>query len=262
MNGRKKLGLLAGAMLAAMLLLLAMRPVSPELALVVQEYRADRKMPPPALGPSVGGEEIYAIIQASNASRRKLCFFVHMDMRRPGSSDFCLAPTRLLSLTADGGWRDRYSPAICRHQIILAPSETVTFPARIDSERPCKVEFRYSLARSSNRLYQKLPQWLTTRLLWSKTNCVATTELIRVPPAIIEEAARVRVQLKAERRQLYEQIEQSRKLALRRAWRPPLPLMDDVEESAVDVDAQVFPIHNEFAKASVLPIDNEFITPR
>jgi hypothetical protein len=109
------------------------------------------------------------------------------------------------------------------------------------------VEFDYSVVRAPNRLWKKLPQWVTSQLPFGRTNRIATTEVINVPPKIREQAASLRAAADADLRKERERITRERERARRQAWRPPLlPLPDSDEPFDNSRDAGVFgSIENE-----------------
>ena len=112
-------------------------------------------------------EYICAIIRMTNAGPRTVSY--HADMDTPGYSTFNLEPK---------GWTESRYVFRCGlvHRVrTLAPRETVTFTAIIESDKPCKIGVSYDDA--SRKIH--FPDWLVQRLPWLRHESLAMTSVIR-----------------------------------------------------------------------------------
>jgi hypothetical protein len=81
------------------------------------------------------------------------------------------------------GWE---APGLLRcgvglQQQTLAPGQGIVFEAVGECDKRWKVEFTYSDGRKPNRLWERLPSWLTERLPWASPWRTATTDPIGDP---------------------------------------------------------------------------------
>ena len=169
---RSKLIVLAAVGICSLIAVFVLTSASPPIRLTVREFTTN------GFGlraPQIGSQSVYAIIEVTNTGARPITFYSYWSRSWNGPH---AAHTVLLSEGAMGWMPRPVFREACRNPQILAPSESATFVAQIDSDRPCRVALDYSDGRTPSRLWQRLPRWITQRLPWGRSGQMVTTDTI------------------------------------------------------------------------------------
>jgi len=178
-TSRSKLFALAagGVGVCALILMFALPSASQPIRLTVRKFTTDNCG---LRAPQIGSQPVYAIIEVTNAGSRPITYYSYHPFIpwRPQAAHNLLLYRGLF------GWAPRpVFREACQNALTLDPSESTTFVAQIDSDRPCRVALDFSddHTRAASRMWQRLPRWLTQRLPWANGRVTVTTETIDWP---------------------------------------------------------------------------------
>ena len=119
-----------------------------------------------------GGTYICAVVAATNTSTRPFTYWTRYSETS--------VQYQILELTP-AGWKAPPAGFTCGtglEQRPLSPLHGFTFEAVVKTDKPCKVALSFWEGRTSNRIWQRLPSWLTQKLPWDPGWITATSDAI------------------------------------------------------------------------------------
>lgn len=165
---------IAGALLVVSVAVAsALLAASPPVSLTVRGF-AIKRWPKEMAKQMRQQDYVVATIELSNASSRAITYWA---WDRSNYVD-CSVLTE-----TSAGWKRPKQGFRCGtglQRFSLAPGRSISFEADVERDKPCKVAVEFSDGRTPNRLWQRLPRWLSQRLPWGSGGHTAISATIDV----------------------------------------------------------------------------------
>jgi hypothetical protein len=116
---------------------------------------------------------VYAVIGFTNHSTKTFTYFANSSTSVP--------QYRVLSKVGSEWLNTNALPAagsVEVREVKVTPGDGFAFNAFVPTNRPCKIAFTYENGSKPSRAWQRLPFWIWTKLPWTHSWRIATTDVI------------------------------------------------------------------------------------